>query len=282
MVGGGWRIILSQEGSKANIWDLDEVQECLDEGMAEWSAEENVLVWRPRYHWNGKKWDNWSHNPSSTVWKQFPRQALRDGVKVRMRFSSRKEPGMPKVDYDDKWHKGEYNYNLRNVGGTGDFRVGLLQTDGRPDPGDWHCWQVRIYPYLHRDAKDYIGADDDSNCSYWYRREPGGKDCLIDDYSQTDDRDGFKKLRHRDELKFGMGPHSPWDEFFDVEFELKMTGKARVASSVKVHDDKVDLDAYEHETSSKFGRDFTHVDAVCWSFNNMKPYCDIKLLSVDW
>eukprot|EP00873_Tetraselmis_striata_P033750 jgi/Tetstr1/454014/TSEL_040933.t1 len=282
-VGGGWRLIMSQEGSNNSIWDLERVKKCIGDGMADYDAKRGALVWRPRYYKDSRgRWDNWDGNPSSNVWKQFPRTALKDGVCVRMRFSSKKDPSMPRVEYNDRWNGGkEEANNLRFVAGTGDFRVGLIQTNGKKDPGDWHVWQVRLYPYLHRDAKKHIGASDTSNSSYWYREKPGGKECLIDDYSQDHDRDGFKKLKHGGELKFGMGPHSPFDEPFDVEFTLKMTGARTVASTVKVHGDEVQLDKYEHKTSG-FGDEFTHVDAVCWSFNNMRPYCDINLTCTGW
>jgi hypothetical protein len=45
---------------------------------------------------------------------------------------------------------------------------------------------------------------------------------------------------------------------------------------VRVGADEVQLDPYEHRTAG-FADEFTHVDAVCWSFNNMRPYCDVKL-----
>eukprot|EP00873_Tetraselmis_striata_P043826 jgi/Tetstr1/464090/TSEL_008895.t1 len=282
-VGGGWRMIVSQEGRRGSIWDTDRARKCAKDGMAEYDARGERLVWRPRYHKDSRgRWDNWDGNPSSTVWKQFPRTALRDGVSVRMRFSSKRDSSMPRVRYSERWNGGEEDANdLRCVAGTGDFRVGLIQTNGRKDPGQWHVWQVRIYPYLHRDAKKHLGASDTSNCSYWYRYKPGGRECLVDDFSQDDDRDGFKKLRHRGQLKFGMGPHSPFDKDVDVEFKLRATGKSRIDSSVSVNRDAVDLDPYEHDTSG-FPDDFTHVDAVCWSFNNMRPYCDIGLKCVGW
>nr|WRJ70019.1 hypothetical protein TetV2_00574 [Oceanusvirus sp.] len=282
-VGGGWRLILTQEGRSGHIWDLDKVKGCISEGMAEYDAEKGALVWRPRYRKDKRgRWDNWDGNPSSNVWRQFPKTALKDGVRVKMQFSSKKEESMPRVEYSDRWNGGkEEANNLRCVAGTGDFRVGLIQTNGKKNPGDWHVWQVRINPHLNKDAKKHIGASDTSNSSYWYREKPGGKECLIDDYSQDNDRDGFKKLRHDGELKFGMGPHSPFDEFVDVEFTLKMTDDDVVESSVKVHNDKVLLDKYQHKTSG-FDDKFTHVDAVCWSFNNMRPYCDINLTCVDW
>ena len=72
-----------------------------------------------------------------------------------------------------------------------------------------------------------------------------------------------------------MGPHAPFDQPVEVEFRLKSSG-GRVRSSVRVGDDEVELDPYEHRTAG-FGDEFTHVDAVCWSFNNMRPYCDVKL-----
>lgn len=274
---GPWRLTLSQEGSRGSLWNADTVRRHLAEGYASWSAPERVLYWRPRYHLGaGGRWTNWDGNPSGTMWRMVPRSSLRDGVRLLFRFFSRKEPGLPRVDYSERWTPEERADNLRNTGGTGDFRVGLLQTGGSPDMGQWQAYQVRLYPYLHREAKRHIGADDSSNCSHWYRSQPGGRDCLMDDWAQTGDRDGFSKLRHRGELKFGMGPHSPFDEWFEIEISLRLDDKGRVCPRVRVHEDTVELDPYEHRTTGFLGG-FEEVDAVCFSFNNMRPYCDVRL-----
>lgn len=277
--GSPWNIVMSQEGSKKSLWDDKKTKQCLDDGIAKW--KDGVLEWYPRYcKKDGKKWDNWDGNPSSTVWRMFPKTDLRRGVSVKMQMYSPMDKSLPRVDYSDSWSPEEEASNLRRVAGTGDFRVGLIQTGGERDMGKWHAYQVRLYPYLHREAKKHIGASDTSNCSYWYREKPGAKDCLMDDYSQDDDRDGFKKLRHDGELKFGMGPHSPYDTWIDVEIKLKMNGN-RISSSVRVHNDTVVLDSYEHETRG-FDSTFEHVDAVCLSFNNMRPYAGIKLKCMGW
>ena len=274
-IGGGWRMIMSQEGSKRRLWDLGRVRGCLADGLGEYDGASGVLTWRPMFYRKGGKWSRWDGNPSSTVWKPFPRTALADGVRVRMAYNSKKDESLPGVDYGERWNGGEEQANnLRCVAGTGDFRVALIQTNGKKDPGQWHYWQVRINPHLHREAKTHIGADDASNSSYWYRETPGAEGTLIDDYSQ-DGVSGRKKLRHKGQLKFGMGPHAPFDQPVEVEFRLKSSG-GRVRSSVRVGDDEVELDPYEHRTAG-FGDEFTHVDAVCWSFNNMRPYCDVKL-----
>lgn len=279
-IGGGWRMIMSQEGNKRSLWDFEKVKECLSEGLAEYDGELGVLTWRPRFYKKDGKWSRWDGNPSSSVWKPFPRTALADGVRVKMKYTSSKDVSLPGVDYEEKWNGGEEQANnLRCVAGTGDFRVALIQTNGKKDPGDWHYWQVRINPHLHREAKNHIGKDDASNSSFWYRETPGEKDTLIDDYSQ-DVASGRKKLKHAGQLKFGMGPHTPYDKEVDVEFCLKTSG-GEVASSVRVGKDEVQLDPYEHKTSG-FNDEFTHVDAVCWSFNNMRPYCDVKLECDGW
>lgn len=281
-VGGGWRMILSKEGTQRSVWDLAVVKKYLNAGMAEY--EGGRLVWRPRYYKSKghRKWSRWKGNPSQTVWKQYPKSALRDGVTVKMRFKSSKDTSIPNANYEDRWYGGEEsNDNLRNVAGTGDFRIGLLQTNGRQKPGMWNGYQVRVYPYLHREAKNHIGKNDRSNCSYWYRNKPGGVDCLMDDYSQYKDRDGFKKLKHDGELKFGMGPHSPYDEFFDIAVRLKLEGAATMRSWIKVNDDEVELDPYEHDTAG-FREDFEYVDAVCLSYNNMRPYVDINIECDGW
>ena len=273
-------MIMSQEGSNRCMWDLGKVSKCLSDGLADYDAKSGRLTWRPRYYEKGGKWCRWDGNPSSSVWKPFPRTALADGVRVRMRYSSKKDESLPGVDYGEKWNGGkEEASNLRLVAGTGDFRVALIQTNGKKDPGDWHYWQVRINPHLHREAKSHLGANDESNSSFWYRETPGAKDSLIDDYSQ-DGASGRKKLKHKGQMKFGMGPHAPYGEQVEVEFGLKMSG-GKVSSSVRVGSDAVDLDPYEHKTSG-FGDNFTHVDAVCWSYNNMRPYCDVTLECDGW
>ncbi|AUF82394.1 hypothetical protein TetV_302 [Tetraselmis virus 1] len=281
-IGGGWRMIMSQEGSKASIWELDKVKQYIKKGISKYDDASDCLLWKPRFHKVKNKWSRWQGNPSQTVWKQFPKSSLKSGVTMKMKFLSRKDETIPNANYEDEWYNGEEsNNNLRNVAGTGDFRIGLLQTDGKDNPGKWHGYQVRIFPYLHKDAKEYIGANDRSNCSYWYRNEEGGDECLMDDYSQEKNRDGFTKLKHDGRLKFGMGPHSPFDEFIDVEVTLKMKKDNVIESSVKVHKDSVVLDSYKHETKD-FGDDFKHVDAVCWSFNNMRPYVDIQMKCEGW
>eukprot|EP00951_Prasinocladus_malaysianus_P035290 scaffold362671_cov16-Prasinocladus_malaysianus.AAC.1 len=184
---------------------------------------------------------------------------------------------MPRVDYSDHWSPSEEVNNLRRVAGTGDFRIGLLQTDGEKCPGKWHAYQVRIYPYLHRNARHHIGASDTSNNSYWYRERPGGDDCLIDDYSQEEDHAGFKKLRHNGELKFGFGPHAPFDEFFDIKIVLKVDPHShRAKSALTVHKEHIELDEYEHKTRG-FDSEFHYIDAIALSYNNMRPYADIEI-----
>jgi hypothetical protein len=49
-LGGGWRMIMSQEGSKRGLWDLGKVKECLSEGLAEYDGGSGVLTWRPRFY----------------------------------------------------------------------------------------------------------------------------------------------------------------------------------------------------------------------------------------
>lgn len=270
----GWNLILSQEGRKGRIWNESEVRDALKCGFA--CERDGELHWNPRYRKDEKgRWKTWKGNPSSTVWRKIDRQSLGDGVTINIKMFSRMDRTLPKVDYTDKWGPDEISHNLRNVAGTGDFRVGLLQTDGSEKPGEWQGFQVRLYPYLHKDAKKYIGENDRSNCSYWYRSEPGGDECLMDDYSQMGDRDGFKKLKHKGQLKFGMGPHAPFDEWVDIQIKLRETD-GKIHSTVKVHDDEIELEPYQHKTSG-FGTGFTNIDAVCLSFNNMRPYCDLKI-----
>ncbi len=72
-----------------------------------------------------------------------------------------------------------------------------------------------------------------------------------------------------------MGPHAPYDEWVEIEVWLN-ANKNMICSAVRVHIDEVRLDHYTHTTKG-FDVDFEHVDAVCFSFNNMRPYCDIRL-----
>lgn len=277
---GPWRVILSQEGQKKRMWNDNEVQTYLDRGYATWNKAAAELQWQPRYFLDGKRFDTWDGSPSGTIWRMFPKTALTAGVTVRFRMKSTRSQALEArgVSYHDTWSAEEERNNLRRVSGTGDFRIGLLQTGGSADIGQWHAYQVRINPYLHKDAKSQLGESDTSNSSFWYRSEPGAKGLLMDDYSQEFHR--FTKLRHKGELKFGMGPHAPYDEWFDIEVHLKMEDDKQISSSVKVFNDKVELDSYKHVTKG-FAAEFDHVDAVCLSFNNMRPYCDIRL-TCDW
>ena len=72
-----------------------------------------------------------------------------------------------------------------------------------------------------------------------------------------------------------MGPHAPYDEWVEIEVRLK-ANKDMISPAVRVHNDEVRLDPYKHTTKG-FDEDFKHVDAICFSFNNMRPYCDVRL-----
>lgn len=271
---GAWNLIISREGKSKEMLGPEAVESAIKAGFA--SEKDGVLCWNPRYKKDQKgKWQKWDGNPSSTVWRHIPPLSLAEGATVKFSMFSRMDRTLPKVDYTDAWTTEENAENLRNVAGTGDFRIGLMQTNGDKRPGKWQGFQVRIYPYLHRDAKSHTGGNDTSNCSYWYREKPGGDECLIDDYSQMDDRDGFKKLKHKQCLKFGMGPHAPFDEWFDVEVKLRRVD-GKLHPVIRVHEEEVVLDAYEHK-SKGFDTDFDKIDAVCISFNNMRPYCGLQI-----
>ena len=274
---GPWRAILSQEGEKKRMWTEAEVEARLEKGYAKWAAPE--LQWCPRYYWDGRRYGTWDGNPSGTVWRRIPRQSLKDGVRVLLRFKSSRSEELEKagrVSYNDKWAPAEVQNNLRRVAGTGDFRIGLMQTNAG-GMGSWHAYQVRINPYLHREAKKHLGKDDTSNSSHWYRAAPAAGDLLMDDFSQEFHR--FTKLKHKGELKFGMGPHAPYDEWVEIEVRLKAT-KDMISPAVRVHNDEVRLDPYKHATKG-FKEDFEYVDAVCFSFNNMRPYCDVRLVAIE-
>ncbi len=53
-----------------------------------------------------------------------------------------------RMSYNDKWAPAEDKKILRRVAGTGDFRIGLMQTNGG-GMGSWHAYQISINPYLH-------------------------------------------------------------------------------------------------------------------------------------
>ena len=72
-----------------------------------------------------------------------------------------------------------------------------------------------------------------------------------------------------------MGPHAPYDEWVVTEIRLKAK-KDMICPAVRVHNDEVLLDPYKHLTKG-FDEDFEYVDAVCFSFNNTRPYCDVRL-----
>ncbi len=67
----------------------------------------------------------------------------------------------------------------------------------------------------------------------------------MDDYSQEFHR--FTKLNHKRGLKFGMGPHAPYDEWIEIEVRLKAS-KDMIYFTVRVHNDEVRLDPYKHAT----------------------------------
>ena len=76
-----------------------------------------------------------------------------------------------------------------------------------------------------------------------------------------------------------MKPHAPIDEWMEIKFRLKMSkDRKTICPTVRVHNDKVHLDTYKHETKG-FDEDFQHVDAMCLSIINMWPYCDVRLKS---
>jgi len=207
---GPWRAILSQEGDEKRMWTGAEVKARLEKGYAKWAAPE--LQWCPRYYWDGRRYNTWGGNPSGTVWRRIPRQSLRDGVRVSFRIKSsrseeQEEAG--RVSYNEKWSPEEEQNKLRRVAGTGDFRIGLMKTNGG-GMGSWHAYQVRIIPYLHKEARKHLGKDDTNKSSHWYRAVPAEGDLLMDGYRQEFHR--FTKLKHKGELKFGMGPHAPFDE----------------------------------------------------------------------
>lgn len=269
---GPWRISLSQEGKDSNLWSDYYTNKYLENGYAEWDGVKKTLLWNPRYMFTSASRIKWKGNPSGTIIRNIPRQSLVKGCKIKLQMRSKKVE-IDDVDYTDTWSPREMQNNLRRVAGTGDFRIGLMQTDG-PDTGKWHAYQVRVYPYLHEDAKTHIGDSDTSNCSYWYRDEPGPENTLVDDWSQETHR--FKKLKHKGDSKFGMGPHAPYNEWFDIEVELKKDVDDNMSSSIRVHKDKVVLDDYKHVTTG-FSKPFEHIDAICLSYNNMRPYFDIQL-----
>jgi hypothetical protein len=74
-----------------------------------------------------------------------------------------------------------------------------------------------------------------------------------------------------------MGPHAPYDERVDIEVRLKMSRDMKtICPAVRVHNEEVRLDPYKHTTKG-FDDDFECVDAVCFSFNNMRSYYDVRL-----
>ncbi len=46
-----------------------------------------------------------------------------------------------RVSYNDKWAPMEEQNNLQRVTGTGDFRIGMMQTNGG-GMGSWHAYQM--------------------------------------------------------------------------------------------------------------------------------------------
>ena len=56
--------------------------------------------------------------------------------------------------------------------------------------------------------------------------------------------------------------------------------KDMIYPAVRVHNDEVRLDPYKYTTKG-FNEDFQHVDAICFSFNNRRPYCDVRLVAIE-
>ena len=271
---GPWNLILSNEGKDSKRWIEPTVKKYIDNGYMKWDLDAKELHWNPRFVKKGNKYERVEGNPSGTIWRHIPPQDLSKGVTVKFQFYSRKAIEQKDVKYDDKWSEKEDVANLRRVAGTGDFRIALMQTNDETDSGLWHAYQCRIYPYLHKDAKHHIGESDTSNNSYWYRSTPGPKGTFTDDWSQESHR--FVKLNHKGELKFGFGPHSPYDQWVDVELNLTKDRKGMMKSSLRVHDQTIDLDPYEHKTKG-FKTPFDKIDAYSIGFNNMRPYYDLRI-----
>ena len=81
--------------------------------------------------------------------------------------------------------------------------------------------------------------------------------------------------------KYGIDPHAPYDEWVEIEVRLKLRkAKRTIDDAVRMHDDEVRLDPYKHVTKG-FDENFEHVDVVCFNFNNMGPYRDVKLVGVN-
>jgi hypothetical protein len=133
-----------------------------------------------------------------------------------------------------------------------------------------------IDPHLHREAKKHLGKDNTSNSSRWYRAAPADGGLLMEDNSQEFRR--VRKLKYKRELKFGMGLHTPYVEWVQIEVRLKTNnGNKTICPAVRVHNGEVRLDPYKHETKA-FDENLQHVDAVCFSYNNMRPYCAVRFV----
>ncbi len=78
-----------------------------------------------------------------------------------------------------------------------------------------------------------------------------------------------------------MGPHAPYDEWVEIEVRLKMSKDMKtICPAVREHNNEMRLNPYKHATKG-FDEDFEHVDAVCFSLNNTRPYCNVMLELVD-
>lgn len=273
--GTTWRVSASHEGTRKKQLGYRELSRMLEQGLCVYEGL-GVLAWNPRYTRDGEgKLRKWNGNPSTNIMTDIKPQRLENGISVTFWMKSEMDRSLgDKAEYSDTWRVEENSRNLRHPAGTGDFRIGLAQADGRWDPGKWHCYQARVFPYMHSDAKTHIGENDTSNSSHWYRDRQGGRGRLLDDYSQEGDLDGFKKLRHEGELKFGMGPHAPYGEWIKIRLQLHKRGDL-VYPTLQVHNDVVGLDPYKHETN--MADEFTHVDTLYVSFNNMRPYTGLKI-----
>lgn len=282
-----WRVLFHHEKGNYGFDPPSVVRDYLSNtDLAVWTPP--VLLWNPRYvfYAENSRVSNIDTprgaTPGVDIWRPIPPQSTLNKISVRMRWKSSHRMDVS-PDQIDTFEPGEFQGHLRRFSGTGDFRIGLVQASPDKNKNEWNYFQMRIFPFLHKDASDIIGANDRSNHSFYYRGRPGTKPHdLINDLSQ-DDRNGSAtgaiKLSHRGETKFGFGPQAPFDQFFDVIIELNpvYSGSSfpAFAPSLQIHQDKINLDPYVHATR---GLDpFTEVNALYISFNNLRPYRNIHI-----
>lgn len=302
---GPWRVTVSSDRSFHAVAD---VAELVRTGLASWDAAAQVLTWRPRYRPSEKGWLRYPANSSSCVWTSIPPVDLSGGKAGSVRFWMRVATPRALTGDDATYTKGSTKGlagasptldvkeftgkagtgSIRNVGGTGDFRIALWSTtgaDGSLAPQEkWSAYQFRAYPFLFEAAKKHTGVSDSSNASDWFRVRPGAEGCMTEDACQSleDEERGGRSFTKFD--KVAMGPNAPLDEWFPIGFDMSGFGTDKPRVRVSINGDQADRDLSKRLDKIRTSRGlvpYSRVDALSLGFNNMREYYKVEITLTD-